>query len=298
MGDSISPSEAKLLKELLVRFVDDIQKGVPYADAGWVKSHDSAAAEACAHELCETSGRGVRVSASLALSKQLQSNFDEEGKDLLSIYTDVLKAVEIERMISRVVDPPVKLRVCAVGLASMLQNSEFPISTERALQNGLGVDDWQIQISGAIPSLALALANKLWSSESWQDISRILEQSDLPTPKIIDKTDQNQLKKISEILAWNKVVTIFREHIARVLGLFWYADDLIGASGIEAPESIVIVQKRTWSMVETEIGKTVEEVKREIDDMVEAIDLETREEDREGVKRSIASWADIFRLPW
>jgi hypothetical protein len=298
MGDSISPSEAKLLKELLVRFVDDIQKGVPYADAGWARSHDSAAAEACAHELCETSGRGVRVSASLALSKQLQSNFDEEGKDLLSIYTDVLKAVEIERMISRVVDPPVKLRVCAVGLAYMLQNSEFPISTERALQNGLGVDDWQIQISGAIPSLALALANKLWSSESWQDISRILEQSDLPTPKIIDETDQNQLKKISEILAWNKVVTIFREHIARVLGLFWYADDLIGASGIEAPESIVIVQKRTWSMVETEIGKTVEEVKREIDDMVEAIDLETREEDREGVKRSIASWADIFRLPW
>jgi len=296
-GLTISADGVKLLKDLLLRFVDDVQRKMPPKDAGWVKRVDAVTRELARLGLCVIGDQGVRVCAPVSTRRDIETLLDDEGKDLFAIYIDISKAAELEQVVSKIVNSPAKASVCSVGLERMLQNSEFPIAPELALQQGIEPDEWQIRVSNAIPGLAMILAKKLWNIESWSDVLALLNQSQLPAPKITQNRD-DWFERVKGILKWDKVVSAIDEELARALGLLWYADDLLAANEIDAPEGIILVQRKTWSIVEQDLGRNSEEIKREIEEMTERIDGETREEDKQYGTRPIASWVDIIRMPW
>jgi hypothetical protein len=291
-----SPVDIKLVKTLLLKFVDDIQRGTHVADAGWV-SDASVVKDLSTDGLCDVGDRGMRLSSSILERKNIQSRLDDEGQDLLLIYRDIIKAAELEQILNRVTAQSIEPYVISVGLERMLQSSEFPIAPERALQQGIEPDEWQTKISIAIPELTLSIVNRFWKIETWDDVIRQLTHWKMPVPEI--KSDNSdQFEKVRGVLEWEKVVTAVDGYSARALGLIWYADDLLRMNQIQAPEGIILVQKKIWSIVEAELGRTREEIKRDIEKMLEKVDLTTRENDREYQTRPIASWVDIIRLPW
>jgi hypothetical protein len=297
MNLPIAADDIRLLKELLLKFVDDVQRGSPFTDAGWVSSARSLAKDLNEAGLCDMGDRGVRLSPSILDHKELPSHLDEEGQDLLFIYKDILTAAELEKVLDRAATESIQPYVISFGLECMFQSSEFPIAPERALQQDIEPDEWQTAISTAIPELTLTIVNKFWKIETWDRVFRQLTDWKMPVSEIKnDSSDRGE--NIKRVLEWDRVVAAFDGGSAKALGLIWYADDLVGINQIQAPEGIILVQKKAWSIVEAELRRTRVEIKMDIEKMLEKVDLTTRENDREYQTRPIASWVDIIRLPW
>lgn len=295
MTYSISLDEIKILKSLLLHVVDDVQKGILLNDAGWVHVDQSLARNLSEAGLCNVDERGARVSTAILSHSELERRLDEEGQYLFSIFGDIMSASELEQMLNKIVNESGHY-VFSVGLERMLQNSEFPIAPERAIQKGVAPDEWQTQVAAAIPGLALMVAKRFWDVKSWKVVLSRLKAMNLPAPEI-KELESEQFERIKGVLSWKTVIENMDEEPSEVLGLVWYADFLVGIKRIQAPEGIAIVQKRAWSIIEKNIGKTSAEIKKEIDDMTEKIDEATRERDQEYSTRPIASWVDILRLP-
>lgn len=295
MTYSISSDEVKILRDLLLRVVDDVQKSILLNDAGWVNVDPSLVRNLCDIGLCNSDERGVRVSPAIVSHSDLQPRLDEEGQYLFSIFQDIMSASELKQILDKIMDQSGPYAF-SVGLERMLQNSEFPIAPERALQYGIAPDEWQTQVAAAIPELAIMVAKRFWNVKSWDVVLSRLKTLNLPTPDIKD-LESEQFEKVKGVLEWNTVIENMGEEPAKALGLVWYADYLVGIRGIQAPEGFALVQKRAWSIIEKTLDKTSAEIKKEIDDMIEKIDAATREKDQEYSTRPIASWVDILRLP-
>jgi hypothetical protein len=294
MALPLSPDDIKLMKTLLLKFVDDIQKGSHVDDAGWVSSVNVGPNTA---EFCDTGNRGIRVSAVLIGQKDLQCYLDDEGQDLWLICSDILKSAKLEHSLDEILSESVQAPLLAVGLECMLQSSEFPIAPERVLQQGIEPDQWQIQVSSSIPELTLNLTQRFWNVESWDKALQELKHWHLPVPEI-KAVNANNFGKVSKVLEWDKAVGATTKDPTMALGLVWYADYLIGLNEIQAPEGAMIVQKKAWSIVQAILGKSGVAIKKEIQEMVDGIDMATRESDEEYHTRPVASWVDIIRLPW
>jgi len=295
MTYSISLDEVKILKGLLLHIVDDVQKNILLNDAGWVNVDPALVRNLCEVGLCIVNERGVRVSPVILSHADLPPRLDVDGQYLFSIFGDIMSGSELEQILNKIVDQSSPYAF-AIGLERMLQNSEFPIAPERAVQNGIAPDEWQTKVAAAIPELAMMVANRFWNVKSWNVILSRLKTMNLPAPEIKELKSE-QFGQIRNVLAWNTVIENMGEEPSKALGLIWYADYLVGIRGIQAPEGIALVQRRAWSIMEKNLGKTSAEIKKEIDDMTDKIDEATREKDQEYSTRPIASWVDILRLP-
>ena len=56
---------------------------------------------------------------------------------------------------------------------------------------------------------------------------------------------------------------------------------------------MILIQKEAWNIIEEKTEKTIEELRSTIIEGVERIENETMDQNY-----AIASWYEIFRLPW
>ncbi|MGB9694190.1 MAG: hypothetical protein ACPLYF_05040, partial [Fervidobacterium sp.] len=84
-------SNQQMLKKLLGKFLDDVEKGIDPTDAGWTEESISELQQLIEKRLCETKNTKVRV-AFRPLDREVLKDLDEDGKWLAEVHQEIVHA--------------------------------------------------------------------------------------------------------------------------------------------------------------------------------------------------------------
>lgn len=278
--------------ELMRQIVDDIQNGIEPKKAGWTTFNNEVEKKLIKTGLCESADEGIRlIISSKFLPRELI--ITDEG----DIIVDIQKALKLKKKLSKLVT---NSNLCIgaeyYGLLRMLQTSDFPILATILFEKGLNANIWYAEVPAAANGLILSLAKKLWGTERLEN--KCLDLSNSGFPIIKTKPEDNQyLEKIKEILNWEMVSKVFESEILESLGLLWYTDLLMGHEEIKYLESIRIVQKSVWDILENKTGRKIQEIEEELLESIREIEKNTIIK-RGDETSNRTNWHEVIRFPW
>ena len=278
--------------EMMRQIVDDIQRGIEPTKAGWCSFPDEVQKRLIRTGLCENAKEGIRlVISSKYLPRELART--DEG----DIISDIQKALKLKELLSKLAT---NHELCIgseyFGLLRMLQTSDFPILATLLFEKGLNANIWFAEAPATAEDLTSTLAKELWGIERLEKARLALSNFGAP----IIETDAQPCEhsgKIKEILKWDMVCEVFEHEILESLGFLWYVDFLIGHEEIKYLESIRIVQKSTWEILETLTGKKNQDLEIELLEAIKEIEKNTMIE-RGEEKSNRTNWHEVIRIPW
>lgn len=282
--------------EMMGQIVDDVQNGVELEKAGWISFNKEIEKQLIKTGLSESSKAGIRlVISSKSIPRELA--WTEEG----DIVLDFQKAAVLGELLSEIAKDQTK-RIGAEysGLVRMFQTSEFPILASLPFKEGLNAEAWFIKAPMSAKALALDLVEKTWGNESSDKGITSLKSFGLPIPKT-EMQEEEDSDKIKKILRWEVVIKIIEPEIIEALGFLWYVDYLMGSRGIKYLESIRIVQKITWDILEIITGRTIQEIEEDLMEATRVMETMTTDSRGEGESKEtnqITDWYELVRLPW
>jgi hypothetical protein len=175
----------------------------------------------------------------------------------------------------------------------MLEASEFPVFSHRLFHYGFSnIDEWHTSVSKATYFLTLLVARKIWLVEDIENILEPLRHLSLPAFEA-KQTEQKVVDKVRKVLAWDEMLEIIDRNTCKVMGFLWYVDRLMILEGILYPETMVLVQKGAWKIIEEKTGKSIQELRSAVMEDIDRVEKGTL---HKGF--AIASWHEILRLPW
>lgn len=289
MEEKMKTKETEAFKRLLSQFIDEVEKGKPPEEAGWVELDPEHLAICQDTRLFERTPKRARVSLDAQLPPDLLKT--EEG----DLFSDMQRALRIREIASRIADDS-QLRTGAEisGFSFMLAASDFPVLSHRLFQEDFSsLDEWYACLPGAVGSLTSMAARKVWSVDDLQKILEPLHRSLLPAPELEEDAEGKVADRVGRVLRWDDVLNKIDPAACKTMGFLWYVDRLVVQGGVRYPESMALVQERAWSILGDRNRKPVREVREAVIEEVEKIENETREQGY-----AIASWHEILRVPW
>jgi hypothetical protein len=278
-----------MLKKLLGKFLDDVEKGIDPTDAGWTEDSISELQQLIEKRLCETKNTKVRV-AFRPLDREVLKDLDEEGEWLAEVHQEIVYAKNmLDEIIRTVNDPSLQPAVIFLGWKRMLATSGFPVLIDRVLQEGFTIDEWVPVAIMSSDALSLMVVKKWWNED---EIMKGLNK--LSAAKEVKSIDS--VEKVINILKWNQAVTLLDKNLTLTLGILWFADSEI--VNLLYPESLVYIQMELWKILEKIIGEKSETIRNNFINVVKAIENVTSESDKLGRSCPIAQWTFIIRMPW
>ena len=282
-------SNQQMLKKLLGKFLDDVEKGIDPTDAGWTEDSISELQQLIEKRLCETKNTKVRV-AFRPLDREVLKDLDEEGEWLAEVHQEIVYAKNmLDEIIRTVNDPSLQPAVIFLGWKRMLATSGFPVLIDRVLQEGFTIDEWVPVAIMSSDALSLMVVKKWWNED---EIMKGLNK--LSAAKEVKSIDS--VEKVINILKWNQAVTLLDKNLTLTLGILWFADSEI--VNLLYPESLVYIQMELWKILEKIIGEKSETIRNNFINVVKAIENVTSESDKLGRSCPIAQWTFIIRMPW
>lgn len=281
--------DVETLKQLLRQFIDDVERGKAIEEAGWMKTERGVERLLKRLGLYEGNTQGVRVSLHNPLPRDLLIT-DEGG-----IFSDMQLAVKIRELVPKLgKEQSLQTGAEISGFAYMLEASEFPVFSHRLFQEGFSsVDEWHTSVSNATCFLTLLAARKTWSVENVEKALESLCRLSLPTFETKKQSKQKDIDRVRKVLKWDEVLEIIDANTCKVMGFLWYVDRLTILGGIRYPESMVLVQEGAWKMLEKKTGKSIQELRNTVMEDVDRVERRTIDQGY-----AIASWHEIFMLPW
>lgn len=282
-------SNQQMLKKLLGKFLDDVEKGIDPTDAGWTEDSISELQQLIEKRLCETKNTKVRV-AFRPLDREVLKDLDEEGEWLAEVHQEIVYAKNmLDEIIRTVNDPSLQPAVIFLGWKRMLATSGFPVLIDRVLQEGFTIDEWVPVAIMSSDALSLMVVKKWWNED---EIMKGLNK--LSAAREVKSIDS--VEKVINILKWNQAVTLLDKNLTLTLGILWFADSEI--VNLLYPESLVYIQMELWKILEKIIGEKSETIRNNFINVVKAIENVTSESDKLGRSCPIAQWTFIIRMPW
>lgn len=280
------------MEELLLHFVDDVEKGLPPQDAGWIIKEKTEVDDPNNLDLYEKDGKRVKI-VFRPLPKQVITQISYDKRWLAEIHAEMIKAITVEKeIIDMVEDKNLHPAIVFVGWKKMLENSNFPVVVDRVVKEGISTDEWYTQIHSAAKDLSLFLMNKWCNTLDFENSMQRLGIS------MVEQITQANIEKIKRILSWNKVVTVMDWEVAFALGVVWYVDTLRLTNDFQYSEGIMYVQRKTWMLLAKNLKTEVNIIREKVRNIVEKIEATTSEKDRLEQVYKIANWNNIIRLPW
>jgi hypothetical protein len=279
--------------ELMKQIIDDIERGLPPEKAGWCIFNSKVVKRLIRTGLCESGEEGIRlILSSRPLPRELA--WTDEG----DIISDIKRAVVLGELLSKLTEDP-ELRIGAeyAGLLRMLQTSDFPILASLLFEEGLNPKTWFVKAPAAAADLAFALAKKLWGLERLKKALLALSSLDDVAIPERERQDRESSDKIKKILRWDMVSEVFGPEILEALGFVWYADFLMERKKIKYLESIRIVQKKAWDILEVLTGRRIQELEEELLEATREMERRTTKAWGED-KSQITNWHEVVRFPW
>ena len=285
--------DVETFKQMLQRFIDDVERGKAVEEAGWVETEHGIELLLKSLGLYEGGTQGVRVS----LHNPLPADFlkTEEG----DIFSDMQLAAKIRELVPKIGrDKSLQTGAEISGFAYMLDASEFPVLSHRLFQEGFSsLDEWHSSASNATPLLTSLAAKKVWGVKSVEEALKPLYRSSLPAIKVKKQGEGQDADRVRETLKWDEVLGIIDRNTYKVMGFLWYVDYLTILEGIRYPESMMLIQERAWKTLEEKTGKSIRELRNAVIEDIERVERRTIDQDNDQ-DYAIASWHEILRLPW
>jgi len=280
--------DVEILKHLLRRFIDDVERGKAIEEAGWVKTERKIERFLKRLGLYEAGVQGVRISLHNPLPKDLLRT--DEG----DIFSDMQLAIKIRELASKLgKERSLQTGAEISGFAYMLEASVFPVFSHRLFREGFSsVDEWYTSVSNSTYFLTLLAARKIWVVENVMKELEPLHHLSLPTFKI-KEVEQKDIDRVRKVLKWDKVLEIIDANTCKVMGFLWYVDRLMILQGIRYPQSIMLVQEKAWKMLEEKTGKSIRELRNAVMEDIDQVEKGTMDQGY-----AIAAWHEILRLPW
>ena len=285
---SVSKKRVELFKELMKCFVDEVERGAHPLQAGWMKAESLEANMLVELGLAEKGEKGIRLLFDRDLRIGLGNTSDEEAEELIYICSDLARAVEVEKLITRVAnDLPnssqLQAGIVTLGWWRMFKTSEFPVVVDEVLREGFSPDGWYIGVPKASLELALTLANKWWEVDIRKSFE-ILKEFSFPIPEA-SKTEI--FDRVKKVLRWEEVLKILPEEESKAIAFLWCADYLCISKGLCYPQSLNFVQASAWKIISKRLGKDIPEIMEQLGEVVDQLPFQ-----------SFISWAEIIRFPW
>ena len=281
--------DVELLKQLLRQFIDDVDRRKAIETAGWMKTEPGVERLLKKLGLYEGSAQGVRVSLHNPLTKDLLRT--DEGNR----FSDIQLAIKIRELFPKLgTEQSLQTGAEISGFAYMLEASQFPVFSHRLFQEGFSsVDEWYTNLSTAKCFLTLLTARKMWAVDNVEKALESLRCLSLPTFETKKPGEQKDIERVRKVLKWDEVLEIIDANTCKVMGFLWYVDHLMILEGIRYPESRVLVQEEAWKMLAEKTGKSIQELRTAVLEVVDRVERETTDQGY-----AIASWHEILRLPW
>lgn len=285
----VSKNCAKLFKRLIECFVDEVERGIHPLEAGWIKSDRPEVVELIELELVERGDRGIRLQLHKDLEVELVGTQDGDIEELINICSDLARAVEVEKLLTRVANQlpsssHLQAGIVTLGWWRMLETSEFPVVVDEVLREGFSPDGWYIEVPKASMELALTLANKWWEEVDVKKSFETLKEFSFPMPKTF-KTEV--FDRVKRVLRWEKVLKILPEEESKALAFLWCSDYLCISKGLRYPQAFNFAQASAWKIISKLMTKDISEIMEQVGEIVSQLPFQ-----------SFISWAEIIRFPW
>ena len=285
------------LKELMKHFIDDIRKGAPPSEAGWINK--TCEARARQFELVEERSGNIRIllrediSRSLRRFPGLQNRM--EIMRLADLCLDMSRMGEAREILVEVVEgfensPQLEWSVVALGWWEMLGNIGACVALDRVLEAGLNSIQWLKEASKVSAELALEIAGKwcIVEQTNIEELSKTLSLG-LAYPSV----NPDVMGRVKHVLDWEEALKEFTKAESEALGLLWFTDKLLISRGAFLPEAVFSMKEKTWELISKRIGKEEIEVMERVEQITNKLS--------NGSRRSGAvtiNWAEIVRPPW
>lgn len=279
----------KVFKQLMERFVHEVERGIYPSEAGWVKADEAELDAFVEAELAERGEKGVRLRLHKTLEMEIAETWERDIQELVIICRDIARAMEVEDLVNHISDkvlesPDVRASLFLLGWWRMMKTSEFPVVVDEVLGGNFSPDEWYIETAKASLDLALVVAKKWWRI-NLEKTFETLENLSLPTPRQDPKS--RRIDGIKEVLRWEKAVPKFTKDESEALTFLWCVDLLLTSKGISSPEAEFFLQRRTWELFEKGWSKKRGDIIEKVEEMVNTLP-----------SPSLISWAEIIRFPW
>jgi hypothetical protein len=243
--------------------------------------------------LYEGGTQGIRISLHNPLPTDLIKTHEGD------IFSDMQLAAKIREIVPKIGrDQSLQTGAEISGFAYMLDASEFPVLSHRLFQEGFSsVDEWHTSASNATCLLTSLAAKKVWGIESIEETLKPLRRSSLPALETKKQSEGKDADRVRKVLKWDEVLEIIDRNTFKVMGFLWYVDHLTILKGIRYPESMVLVQEKTWEMLKEKNEKSIRELRNAVIEDIERVERITIDQDIDQ-DYAIASWHEILRLPW
>lgn len=285
--------EIETLKQMLRRFIDDVERGKAVEEAGWMESEHGLELLLKSLGLYEGGAQGIRASLHNPLPTDLLKTVEGD------IFSDMQLAVKIMELVPKIRrDQSLQTGAEISGFAYMLNASEFPVLSHRLFQEGFSsLDEWYTSTPNATRLLTSLAAEKVWRVKSIEEALKPLHRSSLPAFEIKKQGKEEDATRVRKTLKWDEVLGIIDANTCKVMGFLWYVDYLAILKGIRYPESMMLIQERAWKMLEEKTGKSIRGLRNAVIEDVERVEKRTIDK---GIDQdyAIASWHEILRLPW
>lgn len=287
----IPKNHSMVIREMLERLVDDVERGTHPLEAGWVGSKDPKADLLIELELAEKNHKGTRFRLDRIMEIKLDKP-DGDVEELLNVCKDIAKAVKVEQLIAKIAgellsSEDLQASIVLFGLWRMLETSEFPVSVDEVLRANLSPDKWYIEAPKASLDLALSVTRKWWDINA-EKAAKCLSASDLTFPQII-RTDV--IKEIKMVLRWEKALDLFTKKESKALAFLWWGDYLSVSERIVYPEALAFIQSNIWEHLEKDLGIIRSKIVEQVEKMIDVLSFS-----QFGSLK--ISWVEIVRLPW
>jgi|GEM_PF-2967793 len=285
--------DVETLIQMLKRFINDVERGKALEEAGWMETEHGLELLLKRFGLYEGGNKGIRVSLHNPLPIDLLKTLEAD------IFSDMQLAAKIREIVPKIViDQSLQTGAEISGFAYMLDASEFPVLSHRLFQEGFSsLDEWHSTVSSATYLLTSLTAKKVWYIENIEEALQPLRCSSLPALETKRQGEEKDADRVRKVLKWDEVLETIDRNTCKVLGFLWYVDHLTILKGIRYPESMVLVQEKTWEMLKEKTEKSIRELRNAVIEDIDRIEKRTIDK---GIDQdyAIASWHEILRLPW
>lgn len=289
---ALSKGSLELLKDLMERFIDEVERGAHPLKAGWMKTRNPETNTLKKLNLAEKGEKGTRLVLDRNLRKKVGDVSDKNAEEFIDICIDIAKAVEVEKLVTEAKsgllnDSQLQAVIVVLGWWRMLETSEFPVAVDEVLKGGLSPDKWYVEAPRTSQNLALSVANKWWRIDL-EKVRESLNMLSIPMPGL---PKVEVIDEVRRILRWNEVLEAISEEESKDLAFLWFADYLSMCKGVCYPEAMTFVQSAIWETLEKSRGKKRLEIIEQVERMLEKMPFQKLNPPK-------ISWVEIIRFPW
>jgi len=214
--------------------------------------------------------------------------------------SDMIRIVGIEKKLKilsdeLIADPSLWTSVITVGLTRMFESSDFPILPDRILELGFAPHEWFILVSKASHRLGYSISKTIMNTNDL-NLVKLKELLETSINQNTEHISNETFERITKVLKWNDALNQFNEKGVKALSFLWLADYLSTFEIILFPETDIVLQKKTWTL----LTKLIEEDQETIVELVDSIiDSLGNIKIITGISEvEITNWSEVIRFPW